>query len=525
MRAIRAMGLLGVLCGLLAGCHSEKTTTAPPAASPQVDAGTAVAPPPADDGSKTFVVTRQTSVSLRPEEEGGRIGQPLPVLSEIRVRVPLDGGWAALADGGGFVETAAISETRPSGARAEALAIDALSRGAMSEARTFASLSDSGSLNAALAMEQLPPEPVAVAPMGDGGTAEVGQVRYVAAVGSGLRASPEPNAVLSTPLAVNEPVHILELSKDWARAEVGATGAAADAGTPDAGASPVGVSEHAAATGWIPQAHLAEVPLQPEPLLSLAPEDPSAYAALRVATALTDDPKLWPRLVTSAAKAGRYTEAIRWANELAADEAVRSMTLNYVYGCRGNPLTATFVDEKTAEKGDLPKDACVYDLSVPPCVICTPRDVSYEEESRRQRETKRRAGIRKRFPQGPAAQASIPGGMKSTRLLFVYTVPITFKAVGCNDHEGEAFFERLVFSKPIAPPSAPRTEWLFSNAPEDFTGRHVLFGALLARNEADARRQLETWQVTDTQHPEGLVPGASAVVSMDDCEGCGGCGD
>ncbi len=540
MRAVRALGLVGVICVAFLGCRSDKPEAAPPASPALEDAGT-VAEPVIEDDSKTFIVMKRTPVSTRPGPDGGTIGEPLPVLSEVRVRVLPSGEWAALADGGGFVELAALAETRPSGPRAEALAIDALSRGAMSDARAFAAVSDAGSLNAALALERLPPEPVFAAPMGEAGTAEVGQVRYVAAVGSGLRAKAETKAALSTALAVNEAVRILERSEDWVRAEVVLEEAVVDAGTPDAGEPPMDTLDSgsdasvsledagrpvAPPSGWIPLAHLAEAPLKPEPLLALSPEDPSAYAALRVAVALTEDPKLWPRLVTSAVKAGQYTEAVRWAHELAADEAVRTLSLNYVFGCRGKHLSAISVDEGTAEEGPLPKDACVEDLSVPACVTCWEPNTFRDEAKRKQQEEKRRARIRKRFPRGPAVRASIPGGLVSSRKLFLYALPITFKAMHCEDYGGEARFEGLVFSKPIASRSEARTEWLFSDAPEDFNGEHVLFGALLARDEEDARRQLEDWPVSAMPaNPAELVPGPSAIVAMDSCADCSSCGD
>ena len=554
MRAVRSLGLVGVICVAFVGCRSDKPEAAPLVPPVLEDAGTAAVEPVAEDDSKTFFVMKRTPVSTRPGPDGGTIGKPLTVLSEIRVRVLPSGEWAVLADGGGFVEMAALAETRPSSEQAETLAIDALTRGAVSEARAFVALSDAGSLNAALALERLPPEPVAVAPMGDGGTAEVGQVRYVAAVGSGLRAKAETKAVLSTPLTVNEAVRILELSEDWARAEVVDEEAAVDAGTPDAGEPPMDILDSgsdaavppppgaegdggeaagsappppaAPPSGWIPLAQLTEAPLKPEPLLALASEDATAYAALRVALALTEDPKLWPRLVTSAVKAGQYTEAVRWAHELAADEAVRTLSLNYVFGCRGRHLAATFVPETTAEEEPLPKDACVSELSVPTCVTCWEPDTFRDEEKRKQREQKRRARLRKRFPRGPAVRAEIPGGLVSSRKLFLYALPITFKAMHCEDYGGEARFEGLIFSKPIASRAESRTEWLFSDAPEDFNGEHVLFGALLARDEADARRQLEDWPVSAMPaKPAELVPGPSAVVAMDACADCSSCGD
>ncbi|HZH78687.1 MAG TPA: hypothetical protein VEY88_21845 [Archangium sp.] len=531
MRAVRALGLVGVICVAFVGCRSDKPEAAPPVPPVLEDAGTAaVSEPVIEDDSKTFFVMKRTPVSTRPGPDGGTIGKPLAVLSEVRVRVLPSGEWAALSDGGGFVEMAALAETRPSAAKAETLAIDALSRGAVSDARAFAALSDAGSLTAALALERFPPEPVFAAPMGDGGTAEVGQVRYVGAVGSGLRAKAETKAALSTALAVNEAVRVLELSEDWVRAEMVVEEAAADAGTPDAGEAPMDTFDEDAGSptappppaappsGWIPLAHLSEAPLKPEPLLALASEDPSAYVALRVAEALTGEPKLWPKLVTSAVKAGQYTEAVRWAHELAADEAVRTMPLNYVFGCRGRHLAATFVDEVTAEQGPLPKDACVGELSVPACVTCWEPNTFRDEAKRKQQEEKRRARIRKRFPKGPAVRAELPGGLVSSRKLFLYALPITFKAMHCEDYGGEARFEGLVLES--------GTGWLFSDAPEDFNGQHVLFGALLARDEADARRQLEDWPVSALPaSPAEMVPGPSVTVATDDCADCSSCGD
>jgi hypothetical protein len=108
--------------------------------------------------------------------------------------------------------------------------------------------------------------------------------------------------------------------------------------------------------------------------------------------------------------------------------------------------------------------------------------------------------------------------------LFLYVVPITFKYSHCNQYDAEVRVQRMVFSKPLALGPASHTEWLFSNAPEHFHGEHVLFGALLARDEEHARRQVSAWNHDNMPwEPNELVPGPKAFVNMDLCSECIAC--